>query len=189
MLAIRATYDAIGAACLRSMPSVTREDNLCKHYSARLTEVTVSDKTARVHSVPPTADVEANDDFDLVDYCARPMCRREFRHNAGRGRRRDYCSEACRRLADRDYKRAKAMVEHFEKLSRRSRHDVFAFGRAADGEPTGIGDEVAIERASAALGRAEAVIRFASDGDERLVAELRELCSSIRPLLDHVRAG
>ena len=148
----------------------------------------MSDSTVHVHPVVTSAEVEASDDFDLVDYCARPMCRREFRHNAGRGRRRDYCSEACRRLADRDYKRAKAMVEHFEKLARRSRHDVLAFGRSADEDQTELSDEVAIERATAALGRAEAVLRFASDADERLTAELRELCLSVRPLVDQARA-
>jgi len=65
----------------------------------------------------PGADELPDDDFEFADYCARPMCRKEFRQSAGRGRRRDYCSETCRRLADRDYKRAKALVEHFERLA------------------------------------------------------------------------
>lgn len=83
----------------------------------------------RVHALPGDA---ADDDFDLPDLCARPQCRKEFRQNLGRGRKANYCSETCRRLADRDYKRARATVEQFERLARRSRYDVLAFGRSAD---------------------------------------------------------
>ncbi|NUU19056.1 hypothetical protein HP550_17545 [Cellulomonas humilata] len=122
---------------------------------------------------------------DLVDYCARPQCRKEFRHSGGRGRRREYCSETCRRLADRDYKRAKAMVEHFERLAQRSRHDVRAFGRGDD-EPLG-GDDVPVEvqreRASAAIARARAILQFAENSDPRLVAELSTLCDSLDPVV------
>lgn len=124
------------------------------------------------------------EEFDFVDYCARPMCRKEFRRSAGRGRRRDYCSDTCRRLADRDYKRAKAMVEQFERLAHRSRHDVLAFGRAADEQDSAqISEDVALERAVGAISQAEAVLRFASGDDERLINELRRLCDGVRPLI------
>lgn len=137
----------------------------------------------------PGADELPDDDFEFADYCARPMCRKEFRQSAGRGRRRDYCSETCRRLADRDYKRAKALVEHFERLARRSRHDVLAFGRAADeSESSVVSDDVALERATAAVERARAILRFASDADERLVAELESLCEAVTPALAQVKA-
>lgn len=144
----------------------------------------------RLRAMPET-DSAVDDDFEFADYCARPMCRKEFRQTAGRGRRRDYCSDTCRRLADRDYKRAKALVEHFERLARRSRHDVLAFGRAADeaGEGANISDEVAFERATAAVDRARAVLQFAGDADERLVRELDSLCSAVAPALDRLRAG
>lgn len=130
-----------------------------------------------------------SEDFDFVDYCARPMCRKEFRRNAGRGRRRDYCSETCRRLADRDYKRAKAMVDQFERLARRSRHDVLAFGRASEQDGGQPSEEIALERALRALGRAESVLRFASDADERLLTEIRTLCDDVRPLVEQARAS
>jgi hypothetical protein len=130
------------------------------------------------------------EEFDFVDYCARPMCRKEFRRSAGRGRRRDYCSDTCRRLADRDYKRAKAMVDQFERLAHRSRHDVLAFGRTADEQdPSQIDEDVALERALGALSRAEAIIYFASDADERLIAELRKLCDGVRPLIGQAQSA
>lgn len=132
----------------------------------------------------------ADDQFDLPDLCARPQCRKEFRQQVGRGRKKDYCSETCRRLADRDYKRAKATVEHFEKLARRSRHDVLAFGRSADESgDASVSGEVAVTRAVDALGRAEAVLRFVGDADERLVEELEALCDGVRVLVSHAQAG
>jgi hypothetical protein len=134
---------------------------------------------------------EASDDlFDLPDMCARPQCRKEFRQQVGRGRKKDYCSETCRRLADRDYKRARATVEHFEKLARRSRHDVLAFGRSAD-DPAdgGVSEEVAVAQAAAALDRADAVPRFVGDADPRLVEELRALCAGVRPLVVTAQAS
>ncbi len=136
----------------------------------------------RLHAVEEADDREA---IDLVDYCARPMCRKEFRHSTGRGRRRDYCSETCRRLADRDYKRAKAMVEHFEALADRSRSDVRAFGRATDDldDASDVPADVARERATAGVARARAVLRFAEGSDPLLVAELRELCDALEPAL------
>ena len=121
--------------------------------------------------------------IDLLDYCARPLCRKEFRQSTGRGRRRDYCSETCRRIADREYKQAKAMVEHFERLSERSRYDVRAFGRAADDldTSTDIPVDVARERANAGIARARAVLQFADGADPRLIAELRQLCDALEP--------
>jgi len=139
----------------------------------------------------------AEDQFDLPDLCARPQCRQEFRQAVGRGRKKDYCSDTCRRLADRDYKRARATVkraratvEHFDKLARRSRHDVLAFGRSADevGE-VAVSEEVSIALAAGALDRAEAVLRFVTDGDDRLVAELEALCAGVRSLVHRAQAS
>lgn len=144
-------------------------------------------------TVSPVAggdDDAVEDQFDLPDLCARPQCRREFRQSVGRGRKKDYCSETCRRLADRDYKRARATVEHFEKLARRARYDVLAFGRAASEEADGavVTEDVACAQALAALDRADAVLRFASDAEPRMVAELQALCSGVRPLVAQSKA-
>lgn len=127
---------------------------------------------------------DTDDQFDLPDLCARPQCRQEFRQTVGRGRKKDYCSETCRRLADRDYKRARATVEHFDRLARRSRHDVLAFGRSTDEQLQGpMSEEVSIARAVGALDRAEAVLRFVRDSDERTVVELEALCDGVRQLV------
>lgn len=140
--------------------------------------------------VLPLASEATDDQFDLPDLCARPQCRQEFRQSVGRGRKKDYCSETCRRLADRDYKRAKATVDHFEKLARRSRYDVLAFGRSGDELDDGaISEEVAIAQATSALERAEAVLRFVGDADPRLVGELEALCAGVRGLVVHAQAG
>lgn len=140
--------------------------------------------------VPVGSEATDEVDVDLVDYCARPMCRREFRQSTGRGRRRDYCSEECRRLADRDYKRSKATVEHFERLARRQRYDVLAFGRAADeGDLGPLTVESAAVGAQASVARAEAVLRFVGDAEPRLVDELRALLDGIRPLVTAVGSG
>ncbi len=140
-----------------------------------------------VRTIPGDA---VDDDFDLPDLCARPQCRKEFRQNVGRGRKANYCSETCRRLADRDYKRAKATVEHFEKLARRSRFDVLAFGRSANELGEARGSEDVLREASSALARAEAVLRFVDgDADQRLVDELSALLEGVRPLAIQAEAG
>ena len=147
----------------------------------------MTESTNRVRALPGDA---ADDDFDLPDLCARPQCRKEFRQSVGRGRKANYCSETCRRLADRDYKRAKATVEHFEKLARRSRYDVLAFGRSADelGEPES--PELVLRAAQDALSRAGAVLRFVGgDADERLVDELVALRDGVTPLVRQAQAG
>jgi hypothetical protein len=141
----------------------------------------------RVHALPGDA---ADDDFDLPDLCARPQCRKEFRQNLGRGRKANYCSETCRRLADRDYKRARATVEQFERLARRSRYDVLAFGRSADELGESESPELVLRAALDALGRAEAVLRFVGgDADQRLVDELVALRDGVKPLVSQTQAG
>ncbi len=140
----------------------------------------MSQSPDRLHPVTVQAD---EDVVDLVDYCARPKCRQEFRQSAGRGRRRDYCSETCRRIADKEYKQARAWVEHFERLADRSRHDVRAFGRAADELDASLDlpADIARERAAGGIARAQAVLRFAGNTDNPFAAELRELCEAITP--------
>jgi hypothetical protein len=146
--------------------------------------------TGSVDQVRALAGETPEDQFDLPDLCARPKCRQEFRQSIGRGRKKDYCSETCRRLADRDYKRARATVDHFEKLARRSRHDVLAFGRSNDDlDDDSVSEDVAIARAAAALDRTDAVLRFVRDADPRIVAELEALSSGVRALVLHAQAG
>ena len=145
----------------------------------------------RSESAPtPTQTHDQDDDqadVELFAYCARPLCRNAFRQVLGQGRRRDYCSQACRRLADVEYKRTKAMVEHFDRLARLHRYDLLAFGRNTDSQE--VDAEVTLERARAAVGRAEAVARFAGDADQLLVEELIRLAEAVRPLLQVGEGG
>ena len=73
---------------------------------------------------------------DLIDYCSRPMCRKEFRRAVAPGRRQEYCSEVCRRTAERELRQARSRLAHFEDLVQKLRTDVAAFGRSdvADGD-------------------------------------------------------
>src|SRR6516162_5319570 len=65
----------------------------------------------------------------LEDLCARPKCREKFRRTIGPGRKQAYCSEMCRRQAERDLRRNRALLAHFEHLVEMLRRDIAAFGK------------------------------------------------------------
>lgn len=128
---------------------------------------------------------DADGAFDIVEYCGRLTCRKPIVQTAGRGRRREFCSETCRRGADREYKRAKAMVEHFETNLSKTRYEVAAYGRKAEADSgfrTPAEDAAIMETARVALGRADAILEFASGGEDRFLDELRRLAEAVRPL-------
>jgi len=131
-------------------------------------------------------DMASEPDFDVVEYCGRLSCRAPIVQTTGRGRRREFCSETCRRDADREYKRVKALVEAFERNLRNVRHEVAAYGRraeAAAGFRT-FEEEQQVQRdVRAAVSRAQAVVEFSSDGDDRYLGELRRLVHAVEPLL------
>jgi hypothetical protein len=125
-------------------------------------------------------------DFDIAEYCGRLTCRKPIVQTAGRGRRREFCSETCRRGADREYKRAKAMVLHFEDYLVRTRHEVAAYGRKAEAEGglrTPVDEARALEVARVALSRAEAALEFTTEVDDRFLGELSRLVAAFRPLV------
>jgi hypothetical protein len=121
----------------------------------------------------------------IASYCGRLSCRKPIVQDIGPGRRKEFCSETCRRGADRDYKRARAHVELFEEQLRRSQHEVATYGRRAD-EGVLTDEEVRRLQADArvALGRAAAVAEFAGDDPDRIRAELCALVQAVTPLLD-----
>src|SRR5689334_1343979 len=98
---------------------------------------------------------------EIALYCGWLACRKVIVQEAGPGRRKEYCSEACRRAADRDYKRAKNHLKLFETQLRNTQHEVAAYGRRADGELL-TAEHVERLRATAqqALVRAETVVEF-----------------------------
>lgn len=94
---------------------------------------------------------------------------------------------AVRRLADREYKRAKAMVEHFERYLRKSRHEVAAYGRRAEADSDLLSPDEEAQRSRAAavgLARAQAVLEFASEPDDPFAVELRRLVDAVTPVVE-----
>jgi hypothetical protein len=115
--------------------------------------------------------------------CGRLSCRKPVIQELGPGRRKEYCSDTCRRGADRDYKRAKAHVDTFAEYLRRSEHEVASYGRKAEA------DALSPEQ----LGRFETAARIAFARAETLVevgvpidlaaVELAALVTALRPLM------
>lgn len=122
---------------------------------------------------------------DLTDYCSRPNCRKEFRRTVGPGRRQAYCSEICRRTAEKELRRLRTRLAHYEGLVRRLRIDV-----AAHGKPDVIGapDEEmplsleARQTAENAVIRVGGVLAFA-DRNDPAVRELRLLYDAVAPVV------
>lgn len=129
--------------------------------------------------------VGGDTDFEVVAYCGRLSCRKPIVQTAGRGRPREFCSETCRRGADRDYKRAKALVEASERNLRQFRHEVAAYGRKPeDGLPTLEDQERARQGALAALSRAQGVLAFSARVvDDPYLEELRRLVAAVEPVM------
>lgn len=121
----------------------------------------------------------------IANYCGRLSCRKPIVQDIGPGRRKEFCSDTCRRGADRDYKRAKAHVEFFEEQLRRTQHEVATYGRRAD-EGVLTADEVLRLQGDArvALTRATTVVELGGDQPERIRAELDALIAAVRPILD-----
>jgi len=125
------------------------------------------------------------DESGLIDYCSRPSCRTEFRRAPGPGRRQAYCSEICRRTAERELRQARSKLTHFENLVEKLRIDVAAFGRlegdGADGESGGV--RVDSRRAAEdAVRRAAGALELANP-DEPAVRELRRLYQAVASII------
>lgn len=115
--------------------------------------------------------------------CAWLSCREPIVQELGRGRRKEYCSDTCRRAADRDYKRAKAHVDVYGEQLRKSQHEVAAYGRKAESgalTPEQLADIEAAARI--ALARASALIEVGLPA-ERAAEELTALVRAVTPLL------
>lgn len=132
-----------------------------------------------------SANGDAGPEEALPAYCARPLCRAEFRRAPGPGRRQEYCSELCRRTAEREYRRATKRLAHFEAQVEQLRIDVAAFGRSV---PSDFETEAALtpemrRAAEDAVVRVDGVLAFLKESEEPLVAELRALHAAVAPVL------
>jgi hypothetical protein len=121
---------------------------------------------------------------EAVDYCSRPKCRHEFRRAVGPGRRRDYCSDMCRRMAEKELRQAQARLVRFESIVERLRIDIAAFSKSDDDDahqsaPSGD----AQRRAESALSRADGILDFAPDPEDRAIRELRILRDAVAPVV------
>lgn len=115
--------------------------------------------------------------------CGRLSCKKPVVQELGPGRRKEYCSETCRRGADRDYKRARAHVDTFEERLRRSQHEVAAYGRKAEAGALSPEQLVRLETAArVAFARAETLVEVGVPND-LAVDELAALVQALRPLM------
>jgi len=121
----------------------------------------------------------------LIDYCSRPNCRKEFRRTARAGRPQEYCSEICRRTAEKELRRARSRLAHYEGVVEKLRVDVAAHGRP-DTDQDGDGELPlsldAHQRAENAVLRASGVLRFANP-DDPAVQELQMLYRAVAPIV------
>jgi len=174
----------------RALPTrcgVARADDLGQHLRCR--HELRADCARSGDAVTPTAlaPVPGKGDPDeaseaLVDYCARPRCRAEFRRSPGPGRRQAYCSETCRRAAERELRHTRTRLAHFEGVVARLRVDVAAHGRATDEEESAVPLEHGVQRALAAVARAEGALLFAP-AEQPLTLVLRSLVGAVSPVL------
>lgn len=121
----------------------------------------------------------------LIDYCSRPACRKEFRRTAKPGRRQEYCSEICRRTAEKELRQARSRLAHFEEVVEKLRIDVAAFGKPDLGKA---GDDKVPpapdgrRSAENAVRRAGGVLALA-DPNDPAVRELRTLYEAVAPII------
>lgn len=118
------------------------------------------------------------------DLCSRPACRKEFRRVLGPGRGRAYCSDFCRRAAERELRQVKSRLARFERLVEMLRNDLAAFGKqdsdgADDGKQSGP-DQMRL--AEDAIHRAAGALLFASS-NEPAVQELQNLYDAVAPVI------
>lgn len=134
-------------------------------------------KLAQVGGRPADGDSD-----ELFDYCARPACNESFFRNPGPGRRQDYCSEACRRLAEKELREIRRKLAHFDHVVDKLRRRAAAYGRP--GEVEGAVDEPdeLVRKARDALLGAQGALRYAPP-DNPVTEDLRMLAEAVEPLL------
>lgn len=137
-----------------------------------------SARTRPLSSVKADAEVDYE---DLPDFCANPTCRHEFRRSSGPGRPQAYCREQCRRHAERDLRRLRARQVRFENVLAQVHADIAAHGKT--GEDAASSPTRSLLAAEQALTQAAAVVRYASEGDPRLLDELRHLLEHVTPVI------
>lgn len=139
---------------------------------------------AHAHSV---VDLSGKQDPDGLDnqqtVCANPRCDVQFVQSAGRGRRRDFHDEECRRAAERDLRRTRGLIDHLERQLEELSARAGAYVRTSvdDG---GAGGRTASERQAAreAVIRAQGIAPFLEKNDDHVASEMLRLLRAVEPL-------
>lgn len=129
----------------------------------------------------PSRGASADEREDAAAFCARPACRQEYRRVTQPGRPQEYCSELCRRTAEKEMRRLRSRLHHFEDVVDQTKIDLAAHGRHESPEID------AAARAVTALERTAGVLRFVSNSDDALADELWRLYEAVRPLVSSDR--
>lgn len=122
--------------------------------------------------------LETDPGEELVTYCLRPLCRKEFRQSVGRGRPRTYCSDQCRRRADTELRSLTVRREHYASLVDQIERDISAFQRE------GSDPAKQLHRAQVAVAQAEGALLMVRGEDDGIMRMLRHLVDSVRPLIN-----
>jgi len=117
---------------------------------------------------------------EVPAFCARPSCRQEYRRASQPGRPQAYCSEICRRTAEKELRQLKARLTHFESVVEQARIDVASHGR---GDDTSAPVAQTQQNAAIAVARAEGVLRFTTGSTDPLADELKLLHDATAPLV------
>lgn len=118
--------------------------------------------------------------------CGRLSCRQPVIQEVGPGRRKEFCSDTCRRGADREYKRARTHVSTYGEVLRRAQHEVASYGRKAEEGVLTPDEVVRLESdARVAFTRAATAVEFGVSA-EQAGDELRALVQALRPLLSGI---
>jgi hypothetical protein len=126
--------------------------------------------------------LETDPGEELVTYCLRPLCRKEFRQSVGRGRPRTYCCDPCRRKAESELRSLVVRRDHYASLVDQIERDISAFQRD-DANPNQVQ-----HRAQMALAQAEGALLMVRGEEDGAIRLLRQLVESTRALVDLSRA-
>lgn len=137
--------------------------------------------TARASERPASRRPPA-DNQELQDFCGRPACRQPFLKTVGPGRPQSYCSEICRRTAEREFRQAKARLAHYEAVVEGLRMDIAAFNLASEPAATDTASDVR-RAAEDAVTRVEGLLAFIEHSQEPLARELRSLHQAVAPVV------
>jgi hypothetical protein len=119
----------------------------------------------------------------LDDFCARPKCRTKFQRTIGPGRKQAYCSDFCRRQAERELRQTRTRLAHYERLVKTHRADLAAFGKTDFDPADNEAQPLDVQRtAEDAVRRAAGALAFANP-DEPAVQELQRLFDAVASIV------